>query len=95
MHRKYVLNSCLPSIALALMATGCALPPNAQEPLMGASISLTMAQQVINPAAGTNRDPVSGVDGKAAKSGYDTYQKSFRAPQPQPNVFTIGVAGSR
>lgn len=80
---------------IALVATGCAMPPNAQEPPMGETVSLTMAQQVMNPAAGANRDPVSGLDGQAAKSGYDAYQKAYRAPVPQQNVFTIGVGGGR
>lgn len=84
------------SVCSAAMFTGgCALPPGAQQPTLGAAVSMTMAQQVINPAAGTNKDAVFGLDGKAAKSAYDTYQKSFRAPVPPPNVFTIGVAGSR
>lgn len=80
---------------LALFSAGCAMPPDAQEPPMGASVSLTMAQQVLNPAAGTNRDPVSGLDGKAAKSAYGAYQKSYQAPAPQQNVFTIGVGGGK
>lgn len=91
MHPKLILHPCL--CAIAALAAGCAMPRDAQQPPMGATVSLTMAQQVMDPAAGTNRDPVAGVDGKVAKSGYDAYQKSFRAPQPQPNVFTIGVGG--
>lgn len=93
MHPKQALGPCL--CAIALLATGCAMPPNEQEAPMGTTVSLTMAQQVLDPAAGTNRDPVSGMDGQAAKSNYDSYQKSFQAPQPQPNVFTIGVAGGK
>lgn len=91
------MNSIVRAILLgiALSSAGCAMPPNMPEPPMGASISLTMAQQVMNPAAGTNRDPVSGQGGQTAKSGYDAYQKTYRAPMPQPNVFTIGVGGGR
>lgn len=93
MNPKYIMNPC--RWGFAVLVTGCALPPNVQEPPMGATVSLTMAQQVMNPAAGANRDPVSGLDGQAAKSGYDAYQKSYRAPVPQQNVFTIGVGGGR
>lgn len=82
-------------LGIALSSAGCAMPPNEPAPPMGATVSLTMAQQVMNPAAGVNPDPVSGIGGQAAKSGYDAYQKSFRAPVPQQNVFTIGVAGGR
>lgn len=82
-------------LGAALSAASCAMPINEPAPPLGATVSLTMAQQVMNPAAGINPNPVSGVDGKAAKSGYDAYQKSFRAPVPQQNVFTIGVGSSR
>lgn len=93
MNSKYTLFPLL--FAIVLTATGCAMPPNAQEPPMGATVSLTMAQQVMNPTAGTNSDPVTGLDGQAAKSGYDAYQKTYRAPVPQQNVFTIGIGGGR
>jgi hypothetical protein len=56
---------------------------------------MTMAQQVIDPLAGTRQATANGVGGQEAKSAYDAYQKTFRAPQPQPNVFTIGVGGAR
>ncbi|RJG17811.1 hypothetical protein [Massilia cavernae] len=77
-------------LALAACLAGCA-----HERPVGASVSLAMAQQVIDPLAGSNRDPVKGIDGQAAKSSYDAYQKSYRSPQPQPNVFTIGIGGAR
>ena len=79
---------------LALLSAGCA-SLNEPEPPVGAVISLTMAQQVMDPAEGMNRHPVSGMDGKAAKSGYDAYQKSYRAPVPPQNTFTIGIGGGR
>ena len=94
MQSNLILPSCL--CCLALLATGCAdMPKNDHGAPLGASVSLTMAQQVLDPAAGMNRDPVSGMDGQAAKSAYDHYQKTYRAPEPQPNVFTIGVGGRR
>jgi hypothetical protein len=62
---------------------------------MGQSLSLIKAQQILNPEASRNTDPVPGMDGRAAKSGYDLYQKSFKTPEPQSNAFTIGVGGTR
>jgi hypothetical protein len=53
------------------------------------------AQQIINPEAGLNGEPVTGMDGRAAKSAYDQYQKTYQAPQPQPNIFTIGIGSGR
>jgi hypothetical protein len=88
MSLRHPLNACLVLLAL----TGCAAPPSAP---YGETIAMTMAQQVIDPLAGTRQATANGVGGQEAKSAYDAYQKTFRAPQPQPNVFTIGVGGAR
>ncbi len=85
----------LPGASLAclvLAVSGCANQP---APKLGSEVSLAMAQQVLDPSAAMRRDPVPGLDGQAAKSGYDAYQKSYTAPKPQPNAFTIGVGASR
>lgn len=80
---------------LALLAGGCVQRAPFLEGQMGQSLSLIKAQQTLNPEASRNTDPVVGMDSKAAKSGYDRYQKSFRTPEPQPNAFTIGIGGGR
>jgi hypothetical protein len=80
---------------LALLATGCVQRAPFLESQMGLSVSLIKAQQTLNPEASRNTDPVAGMDGKAAKSGYDHYQRSFKTPEPQPNAFTIGIGGGR
>jgi hypothetical protein len=54
---------------------------------------LLKAQQTLNPQAALNTNPVSGIDGRSAASGYDQYQKSYKTPEPLPNAFTIGVGG--
>ena len=79
--------------AIALLAAGCVQRAPYLESQMGQSLSLIKAQQVINPNAGSNADPVAGLDAKAAVSAQDRYQQSFKAPQPQPNAFTIGIGG--
>jgi hypothetical protein len=79
-------------VSCAVLAAGCANQPPAP---LGGIVGLTMAQQILDPQAGVNRPSANGIDGQAAKSAYDSYQKSFRAPQPQPKVFTIGVGGAR
>lgn len=91
MHFHPVLRTSL--CCLALCAAGCATQPATQA--LGASVSLAMAQQVLDPTAASRQPTAAGIDGQAAKSAYDAYQKSFRAPQPQPNVFTIGVGAAR
>lgn len=78
---------------LALSSAGCVTQPSGLP--FGSSVSLAMAQQVLDPMAGTKHATVDGMGGQEAKSAHDAYQKTFRAPQPQPNVFTIGVGGAR
>ena len=80
---------------MPLLAAGCVQRTPFLESQMGNSLSMIKAQQVINPDAGSNADPVAGMDARAANSAQDRYQQSFRAPAPQPNAFTIGIGGGR
>lgn len=59
----------------ALLMTGCA--PSRLELDYGTSQELVKMNQIINPDAGRNPAPVTGVDGGAAKRAHDEYQKSF------------------
>lgn len=83
----------LPCVMLVLAVTsGCGTTP-ALDRNFGRSVALLRAQQVVSPQAALNRDPVAGMDGKAANAAYDSYQKSFTAPVPQAAAFTIGIGG--
>lgn len=84
--------------ALALMAlavSGCVQRAPMLESQMGNSVTLLRAQQIMNPQAARNTDPVSGINGKEAQSAYGQYQKSFRTPEPQSGAFTIGIGTGR
>lgn len=85
----------IPCAVMLLAITGCVSRTPNLDRHFGEAVSLVKAQQTLNPDASRNRDPVQGMDGKAAKSAYDEYQKSYRVPEPQPNVFSIGISGSR
>lgn len=80
--------------ALLAMAGCTSLTPNL-DAQFGQSVSLIKAQQTLNPSASRNTNPVNGLDGVAAKSGYDAYQKSYKTPEPPSNAFTIGIGGGR
>lgn len=78
---------------LALLASsGCGTTPRLDRDF-GRSVAALRAQQVADPQAALNRNPVAGMDGKAANAAYEAYQKSFTAPVPQTAAFTIGVGG--
>ena len=81
-------------IAAASLLAGCAATTTpVLDSHFGESVALLKAQQIMYPDAYRNTNPVSGMDGKAGASAYQRYQKSFSAPEPQTNVFAIGVGG--
>lgn len=81
--------------AMTLLAAGCAQRTPYLESQMGQSLNMLKAQQVINPEAANNTDPVAGMDARAAQIAHERYEQSFRAPPPQRNAFTIGVSSGR
>jgi hypothetical protein len=60
----------------------------------GSAVTQLTVMQTLNPDASNNDDPVAGIDGGAAQAAQTNYVKSFNAPTPPTNVFTIGVSGS-
>lgn len=80
--------------ALAVLGlSGCMSTSPHWDARFGDAARSVIAQQVIDPNASHNADPVTGIDGKAAQGAMGEYAKSFVQPQPQPNLFTIGVGG--
>lgn len=75
----------------ACLLSACASTTPEWDANFGNSVRAAFAQQIIDPDASQNPDPVSGMDGRAARETMDRYQKSFKEPAPQPNIFTIGV----
>ncbi len=77
--------------ALALLAplAGCGTAHQGERHF-GANARATLQQQIANPAPPASQT-VAGMDGAAAKSAYDNYQKSFKEPVPQTGALAIGV----
>lgn len=67
--------------------------PNLDE-RFGQAVEMAKAQQTLNPDASKNPDPVKGIDGRAAREAVERYETSFQRPQPQQNIFSIGVSGT-
>ena len=88
-----VRNLFLAGLAATLTLTGCSLSPRYDQQF-GASVHQALAQQTLNPQAASNRAPVTGMDGKAAESVYENYQKSFRTPEAHSSALGTG-AGMR
>jgi hypothetical protein len=83
-------NIIIVAVALTQLA-GCApLTPNL-DGAFGRSVESLRVYQTINPTAANTANP--GLDGPAAKEVIERYYKSYSAPTPHQNVFTIGVGG--
>lgn len=83
---------CIFAAMLApLILASCASQSSYVDQHFGEAVNTAKAQQIINSDASLNNDPVTGVDGQAAKGAIDRYQKSFVQPPASTNVFTIGV----
>ncbi len=74
----------------AAMAQGCAQQGPRWEREFGGAVRANLAAQVLDPAAGANADPASGVDGRAARGAIERYQRSFALP-PEPAPLLVGA----
>jgi hypothetical protein len=79
-------------IALALVLFGgCANSPTPNyDARFGDAVRQARQMMIINPNAGTNPDPMFGLDGVAAREAAVRYQESFQKPPPVVNVINIG-----
>src|SRR5512135_3418263 len=87
-------------LRMTMTLAGCALlsacvttTPN-YDARFSDSVQIAQARQTLDPGATVRNatNPVAGVDGRSARAAYDRYLLSFIRPEPQPNVFTIGVS---
>ncbi|MBB5608640.1 MULTISPECIES: pilus assembly protein [unclassified Janthinobacterium] len=82
----------LGALSIAVLAGCAATTTPVLDSHFGETVALLRQQQILYPNAAYNPNPVLGLDGKAAISGYKLYQKSYNAPDPLPDVLTIGVS---
>jgi type IV pilus biogenesis protein CpaD/CtpE len=77
---------------LALTATlgGCAHTTPSWDNNFGASVRASTAAQVADPAAAANTNPVTGIDGGAARNIQRHYEGSYVKPEPHGSAMTTG-----
>lgn len=80
------------SMLIAAGIVGCVNPAPVLDDNFGNAVNAAKAQQIINPEASLNTEPVAGVDGQAADAAMNRYHRSFVQPPITPNVFNIGVS---
>ena len=76
--------------ALVGLLAGCASTTPNYDKRFGEAVRDAKKKMTINPEAGKNPDPVTGMDGKAARETIILYQGSYKAPPPAVNVINIG-----
>lgn len=86
--------TALSAACAAVLFGGCAQQPSLTDRDFGDTVRAAVAQQTANPDAPAKRAALGGIDGPAAKSTIDRYEKSYDTPPAPVNVFTIGVTGS-
>lgn len=84
----------LASIVVLAAAAGCASPSPApqMDGSFGDAVKRNVAAQTLDPAAGRNAPPLTGIDGKSGALAMERYHDSFKAPPKTFNVINIGGA---
>jgi hypothetical protein len=79
-------------LALAALS-GCVSRTPSYDASFGTALRATTAAQLANPAAASNpsRDPVAGLDGRAAAAAQTTYEHSYAHPDTPQSM--VGGAG--
>ena len=86
-------------LAFSFLSIGCAglnqekvtlSPPSRLEMDYGTSFNLMKFNQIANPEAEKDLEPVTGLDGQAAKATLDRYRKDFEKPAEAP-AYTLSI----
>ena len=91
MNTPQILLRIAVSLGACAALGGCLSSTPAWDRNFGYAVTTIRQMQTLNPDASDNTDPVAGVDGRTADAAQTAYYKSFTAPTPPTNVFTIGV----
>ncbi|ETX06721.1 hypothetical protein [Candidatus Entotheonella palauensis] len=74
---KFILMRLLFFGLIAAICTGCATTSNPVRQAFGTSYEMAKANQILNPSASANLQPVEGFNGGAASRAIERYHKSF------------------
>ena len=89
------MKSCFLLIGLVgifLICVSCA-GPTRLEMDYGTSYNLSKFNQILNPEAEKNLEPVTGFDGRAAKAAITKYEKSFEEKEVAP-VYQLNIGAT-
>lgn len=78
------------SLACLAALSGCASTSPAFEQSFGQTLRVSLASQVIDPAASSNANPVNGVDSNAALGAQLQYARSYAVRVPHQGALAAG-----
>ncbi|VWB83783.1 putative lipoprotein [Burkholderia lata] len=76
---------------LAFALAGCMSSTPVWDTRFGQSVRAVTQAQIIDPHAAEHAAATTMVDGNAATSALDNYDKSFKQIDPPTNAFVIGI----
>jgi hypothetical protein len=79
-------------VVLAMFSIAEAKRADILEMNWGKSIESAKNNQILNPDAGKNIDPVVGLDGEIAGHGVNKYKKSFEKDVPVQTTTTFSIS---
>ncbi len=81
---------CILCIVLTIFLISACAGPTRVEKNFGKSYKQALTNQILDPKAGENLEPVTGMDGKAAQASIEKYRKGFEQSREnsQPIVQT-------
>ncbi len=89
---------CGAVLVTAVLFTGCGTHMSRRDMDYGTSYKLAKFNQVLDPAAEKNLEPVYGLSGQVAEKVLDKYMMTFERPSQAPTyTFRVGTvaAGQR
>ncbi len=87
------MNKITLTLLLGLLAACASNTPN-YDAKFGDAVRAARQAQTLNPGAGSDSDPVMGLDAQAAVKAQERYQESFKTPPKTFDVTNIGGAMS-
>lgn len=81
-------------VPLAAALGGCMTSSPIWEAHFGEAVRTSTQAQIIDPDAAQHAASAQGIDGKAAASAMDLYDKSYQQPPVADNAYTMGVSGN-
>jgi type IV pilus biogenesis protein CpaD/CtpE len=91
-RNRLVLAALFGATLLGATLSGCSSTPRFDEKF-GSSVHANLSAQTLDPAAAANANPATGIDGAAARSVQERYQRSFKEPAPSSNQGMVGANG--